>query len=50
MVEFTTGVPRNAMYVMSNTWWPTWLPAPPNPAPPPYLLVDKVHEIESITY
>lgn len=25
---FTSGVPRDAMYIMSNAWWPTWLNGP----------------------
>ena len=28
MTEFTTGVPQDAMYILSNVWWPTWLAGP----------------------
>ena len=28
MQEFRRGIPRNAMYLMANTWWPTWLTGP----------------------
>ncbi|WP_420128380.1 family 16 glycosylhydrolase [Longimicrobium sp.] len=28
MQEFRRGVPRNAMFVMANTWWPTWISGP----------------------
>jgi endo-1,3-1,4-beta-glycanase ExoK len=28
MQEFRRGVPRSAMYVMANTWWPVWLSGP----------------------
>jgi beta-glucanase (GH16 family) len=28
MQEFRRGIPRNAMFVMANTWWPTWLTGP----------------------
>jgi endo-1,3-1,4-beta-glycanase ExoK len=28
MQEFRRGIPRNAMLVMANTWWPTWLTGP----------------------
>jgi beta-glucanase (GH16 family) len=28
MTEFTTGVPGDAMYILSNVWWPTWLNGP----------------------
>jgi beta-glucanase (GH16 family) len=28
MQEFRRGIPRNAMFVMANTWWPTWLSGP----------------------
>ena len=26
---WTSGVPRDAMYLMSNLWWPVWLSGPP---------------------
>lgn len=28
MQEFRRGVPRNPMFVMANTWWPTWISGP----------------------
>lgn len=28
MQEFRRGIPRNAMFVMANAWWPTWLTGP----------------------
>lgn len=28
MQEFKRGIPKNAMLVMANTWWPTWLTGP----------------------
>ncbi len=43
MQEWTTGVPRDAMYVMSNAWWPTWLSGP-TPGTP------RLHEIDRIVY
>ena len=43
MQEWTTGVPRDAMYVMSNAWWPTWLSGP-KPVTP------RLHEIDRIVY
>ena len=43
MQEWTTGVPRDAMYVMSNAWWPTWLSGP-KPGTP------RLHEIDRIVY
>lgn len=33
MQEFRKGIPRNAMFVMANTWWPTWLSGPVLDAP-----------------
>ena len=48
-LEWTTGVPSNAMYVMSNVWWPTWLPFP-GASDPQTLPEDKVLEIDRITY
>jgi endo-1,3-1,4-beta-glycanase ExoK len=33
MQEFRRGIPGNAMFVMANTWWPTWLSGPPLDAP-----------------
>lgn len=33
MEEFRKGIPRNAMLVMANTWWPTWLTGPLLDAP-----------------
>ncbi len=49
--EFTTGVPQRAMYVMSNTWWPTWLPEDlPEGEEPPQLHKAKLHEIDQIVY
>lgn len=57
--DFTTGVPRHAMYVMSSTWWPSWLPRCPeddsgcdddHPPPPPPLTKDEMHIIDRISY
>jgi len=31
--EFGSGIPRDAMYVMSNAWWPVWLSGPKLSAP-----------------
>lgn len=28
MQEFRRGIPQSAMFVMANTWWPTWLTGP----------------------
>jgi beta-glucanase (GH16 family) len=28
MQEFKRGIPKNSMFVMANTWWPTWLTGP----------------------
>jgi len=28
MQEFKRGIPKRAMFVMANTWWPTWLSGP----------------------
>ncbi|HEX6038304.1 glycoside hydrolase family 16 protein [Longimicrobium sp.] len=28
MQEFKRGIPKSAMFVMANTWWPTWLTGP----------------------
>lgn len=33
MQTFSTGVPRDAMYIMSNAWWPTWMSGPTLSAP-----------------
>ncbi len=33
MQEFKRGIPRQAMFVMANTWWPTWLSGPLLTAP-----------------
>jgi endo-1,3-1,4-beta-glycanase ExoK len=33
MQEFKRGIPKNAMFVMANTWWPTWLTGPTLAAP-----------------
>ena len=41
MAEFTSGVPRDDMFVMSNTWWPTWLNGP-QPAAPSSLHIDRI--------
>ena len=52
--EFTRGIPRQAMYVMSNTWWPTWLPREGEPSDkngdPITLKKDEVHIIDRIVY
>ena len=37
------GNPRDAMYVMSNAWWPIWLDEPPLGTP-------RLHEIDRIVY
>ncbi len=39
--EWTSGVPRDAMYVMSNAWWPTWLSGPP-PGSSQALEIDRI--------
>lgn len=33
MQEFRRGIPKSAMFVMANTWWPTWLSGPVLTAP-----------------
>jgi beta-glucanase (GH16 family) len=33
MQELRRGIPRQAMFVMANTWWPTWLSGPLLAAP-----------------
>ena len=43
MQEWKEGVPRDAMYVMSNAWWPVWLNEPPLGTP-------RLHEIDRIVY
>jgi hypothetical protein len=43
MQEWTEGIPRDAMYVMSNAWWPTWLNGPELKDP-------GRHEIDRIIY
>ena len=43
MQEWTEGIPRDAMYVMSNAWWPTWMNEPTLGAP-------ELHEIDRIVY
>ena len=43
MQEWTAGVPADAMYVMSNAWWPTWLSGPTLDTP-------RLHEIDRIVY
>ena len=43
MQEWTEGVPRDAMYVMSNAWWPTWMTGPT-------LFEARTHEIDRIVY
>ena len=43
MQEWTEGIPRDAMYVMSNAWWPIWLDEPPLGTP-------RLHEIDRIVY
>jgi hypothetical protein len=30
MTEYTRSVPNAQMHVMSNAWWPTWLPGGPS--------------------
>ena len=52
MVEFTTGIPRQAMYVMSNTWWPDWLPDCPEDrgCVPDQLDSPEKHIIDRIKY
>ena len=43
MHEWTGDVPQDAMYVMSNAWWPTWMNEPTLDDP-------KLHEIDRIIY
>ncbi len=43
MQEWTEGIPRDAMYVMSNAWWPTWMNGPT-------LNEARTHEIDRIIY
>jgi beta-glucanase (GH16 family) len=33
MQEFRRGIPKSAMFVMANTWWPVWLTGPLLAAP-----------------
>jgi beta-glucanase (GH16 family) len=33
MQEWREGLPRNPMFLMANTWWPTWISAPTLYAP-----------------
>ncbi len=39
--EFATGVPKDAMYVMANAWWPTWLDGPV-PLEPEQVVIDRI--------
>lgn len=41
MQEWTSRTPKNTMYVMSNSWWPTWLTGAPADTPRA-LLVDRI--------
>ena len=41
MAEFTSGVPRDDMYIMSNAWWPTWMSGP-TLAVPASLEIDRI--------
>lgn len=41
MRRWRTGIPRNPMYVMANTWWPVWLSGPPPGVPSP-LLIERI--------
>ena len=53
MKEFTTGVPRHAMHIMSSTWWPDWLPRECQNDPvcvPKLLQQDEFHIIDRIIY
>ena len=43
MQEWTEGVPQDAMYVMSNAWWPTWMDGPT-------LDKSRMHQIDRIIY
>ena len=43
MQEWTAGIPRDAMYVMSNAWWPNWLDGATLGTP-------RLHEIDRIVY
>ena len=43
MQEWTAGIPRDAMYVMSNAWWPNWLDEDTLGTP-------RLHEIDRIVY
>jgi beta-glucanase (GH16 family) len=38
---FSGGVPRDAMYIMANAWWPTWLSGP-EPTAPVSLGIDRI--------
>ena len=50
--EFTRGIPRQPMYVMSNTWWPDWLPDCPEDrvCVPDQLDSPEKHIIDRIIY
>jgi len=39
--EFRSKLPRNAMHLMANTWWPTWLSAP-LPQSDAALVIDRI--------
>ncbi len=43
MHEWAGAVPQDAMYVMSNAWWPVWLTGSTLSTP-------GLHEIDSIVY
>ena len=41
MQTFTTGVPQDPMYIMSNAWWPVWMSGP-MPDAPVSLGIDRI--------
>jgi endo-1,3-1,4-beta-glycanase ExoK len=41
MQEFRRGIPKSAMFVMANTWWPTWLTGPLLDAPQTFV-IDRI--------
>ena len=43
MQKWTKGVPQDAMYVMSNAWWPDWMDGP-------ILDESRMHQIDRIIY
>jgi len=41
MQDYKHGIPRQAMFVMANTWWPTWLTGP-LPTAPRTFQIDRI--------